>query len=300
MVDFCYSIIRKHWNGKSRLLAYRCIKVFLYLVYPLYIKVAARTGVNTESSVIVSLTSFPPRMDKIHLVIESILRQTTPPQKVILWLAKEQFDGISLPDSLLKLQKYGLEISYCEDLRSHKKYYPAMKAYPDATIITADDDMIYPERWIERLTETANKYPNTVICMQMRRILLSEEGQLLPYEQWPSHVTGIDAPRFDLMPVGCLGVLYPPGVMHEDIFDKDFFMSACRNADDLWLKAMSLMNRTKVMTADPNPISYVDLPSAKVEALNAVNVGMCENDIQFRQILARYPQILDIIKKNGT
>src|SRR5699024_12638905 len=60
-----------------------------------------------------------------------LLRQTYPPDKIILWLAKEQFEGRNtLPNNLLDLEKRGLEIVFCdEDLRSHKKYYYAIKKF---------------------------------------------------------------------------------------------------------------------------------------------------------------------------
>ena len=60
---------------------------------------------------------------------------------VILWLSKEQFpDRSFIPNSLLSLEKRGLIIELCEgDLRSHKKYYYALRQYPNDIIITIDD-----------------------------------------------------------------------------------------------------------------------------------------------------------------
>src|ERR1019366_6133497 len=56
-----------------------------------------------KERIIVSMTSFPTRIDKVWLVIETILRQTIKPDKIILWLSKDQFSSLdSLPQKLLK------------------------------------------------------------------------------------------------------------------------------------------------------------------------------------------------------
>ena len=63
--------------------------------------------VQRERKIIVSLTSFPARFEKLHLVIRSLLVQTMPPDAIILYLDD---DVEELPDSLRKLEKYGLHL----------------------------------------------------------------------------------------------------------------------------------------------------------------------------------------------
>ena len=95
--------------------------------------------------ILVSFTSFPKRINKVWLVVESLLRQSYKPDLVILWLSKEQFESLNvLPARLLNLQKRGLMLKIKEgDMRSHKKYYYALREYPNYVIITVDDDIIY-------------------------------------------------------------------------------------------------------------------------------------------------------------
>ena len=69
-------------------------------------------------------------------------------------------------------------------------------------------------------------------------------------------------------------------------------MTACRNADDLWLKAMSLLQGVAVMPAEQHPYTYVNLLTANRGALNATNVAQNENDVQLKNILARYSDLL--------
>ena len=38
------------------------------------------------------------------------------------------------------------------------------------------------------------------------------------------------------------GVLYPPNILPQEVFNEKVFMKICFNSDDIWLKAMSLLN----------------------------------------------------------
>src|SRR5690606_16598971 len=65
---------------------------------------------NNSNDLIVSLTSFPARIDRLWLVVECILRQSYKPDRIILWLSKEQFTTVNeLPKSLLEQRSRGLE-----------------------------------------------------------------------------------------------------------------------------------------------------------------------------------------------
>ena len=84
------------------------------------------TGITNQKrkvKVIVSLTSFPARIDIVDITIKSLLMQSLKPDEIILWLAKGQFSGEEngLPTKLLKLKKYGLTINWCNDIKSYKK-----------------------------------------------------------------------------------------------------------------------------------------------------------------------------------
>ena len=86
----------------------------------------AEVGINLEprdEMYVLSLTSFPGRIDDVWIAVECLLRQTFKPDKIILWLAIGQFPDKVTPDSLKKLESRGLEVKFCEDdLRAHKKY----------------------------------------------------------------------------------------------------------------------------------------------------------------------------------
>ena len=170
-----------------------------------------------KEKIVVSLTSFPGRIDTLWITIESILRQTVKPDKIILWLAESQFDGLSsLPDSLLLLQKRGLTICFCDDLRSHKKYFYTMQKYPDDLVVLLDDDMIYPLDTIEKLMKLHHKYP-TDICTITGQAIVPEK---LP-SQWRNPMLRERFEHSDKLQIfSGSGSLYPPKAVHKDAFEK--------------------------------------------------------------------------------
>ena len=296
LIDKCYVFLQKRWYQKGQLFYYRIIKLWLNLFYLLYAKFTPRCGLDPKANFVVSLTSFPARIDKVHLVVETLLRQRDPPRIIMLCLAEEQFPGRVIPKRLQRLQQQGLTIRWCnENLRSHKKYYYAMREFLNLTVITADDDMFYPESWTKTLLEAAARNPDTVVCFEAARVLYQANGELLPYNSW-ENVACVERPRMDLIPIGAGGVLYPAGSLDKDVFDKSFFMTACRNADDLWLRTMSLKAEKKVVLATNRKVPFVTLFAAKKEALNVGNVDKGQNDIQLKNIFTRYRKVWDIAK----
>src|SRR5438445_5466095 len=109
---------------------------------------------------IVSLTSYPARYATLPLTLKCLLAQSIKADKTILWIAHE--DMASLPKSITDLQARGLEIRPCKNVRSYKKIIPALAAFPNAFIATADDDVYYSSHWPEKMVSLAGN--NTIVC----------------------------------------------------------------------------------------------------------------------------------------
>lgn len=299
MISFFYNFLEKNKHQKKYFILRKFIKVFFYLSYPLIIKFRKSESNSIKiDDLIVSLTSFPSRINQVNIVIETLLRQTYQPHKIILWLAKEQFDSIdTLPKKLIKLTKNSLfEIKFCDDLRSHKKYYYTMKNYPKYYVITVDDDTLYPENLIEKLVLKSKKYPNTIICNNAHLITFDNNCSMRSYIEWKSGADGFVESSFLLVPIGAGGVLYPPNSLNKEVFNKKNIKSLCPLADDLWLKSMSILNNIKSIKVNPTSITFIDLPTSKLNSLNKLNVGENKNDIQFADIINKYPQIIETLE----
>lgn len=146
--------------------------------------------------VIVSLTSYDLRINEAKYAIYSLLNQSFPPDKLILWLDEDSFPRREkdLPRDLLELRDFGLTIDWCENLRSYKKLIPALEKYPDDIIVTADDDIFYRPDWLKILYDAHLKEPDCVVAHRAHRIRLDAQGNIYPYNLWHFEILSLHAP----------------------------------------------------------------------------------------------------------
>lgn len=248
-------------------------------------RVASLVFFGGGAGIVVSLTTFPGRIDTVWLTIETLLRQSVKPDAIILWLSSEQFKGVSdLPHKLLALVDRGLRIEFREgDLRSHKKYFYARKEFPNATLVLADDDIFYPTTMLKDLVELSRQYEGKVICRFAKKIQWTESGRLSPYIEWRK--VNDSTPREDIFFGSGGGVLIPPGAVHEDLLNEKAFLENCPLADDIWLNAMCrLVSREMVSTI--TPFSLLPVTNGDKTDLSSVNNGQLMNDRQLEQMIA--------------
>jgi hypothetical protein len=203
---------------------------------PLHYRNLTATGsIVSGPGGVVSLTSYGKRVKQVHLTIESIARGTVRPSRIILWLDPEVF--AEPPKPLLRLKRRGLEIRVSmADWGPHKKYFPycAEFADRDLVLVTADDDVIYPDRWLEDLSGAVQRCPDAIWAHRVRRVALSPDGlSLAPYATWEDGRDG--DPSIANTPIGVSGVAYPPSFQRIMREAGTAFMRHCARADDLWL-----------------------------------------------------------------
>lgn len=241
-----------------------------------------------ENKLIVSLTTYGFRINDVYLTIESILNQTVKPNKVILWL-DHSFKNKRLPIVLQKQMERGLEIQFCEDVRSYTKLIPTLEKYPDSIIITIDDDMIYTHDFIEYLVNSYLNNPNKIYFYRGHKIVFDKNKNLMPYKNWVKE--GAQGSSLLNVPTGVCGVLYPPNCFHEDITNRELFMKLCPHADDIWFKAMSYLKNIeceKIETGKAANDKFVYVNTAIETSLSNINNVQGMNDVQIKQVFDFY------------
>ncbi len=238
--------------------------------------------------IIVSLTSYPKRIDIVDKVIKSLWNQEICPDEIILYLSVIEFPQKEkdLPDKLVEmLGKRGFKIKWVEEnLKSHKKYYYVLRDNNcKAIVITVDDDVIYSKTLISDLIYSYNKFP-MAISARRTRIMLREGENLAKYNQWDNFFGElICEPRMDLCAIGAGGVLYPPYSVADRWFDKEKIKSMSENQDDLWLKYNEIVDRIPVVyvrpTKEDQPIENV-----KGTALSTDNMYGIQNDVSIEML----------------
>ena len=235
-----------------------------------------------KQKIIVSLTSYPKRIGTIWITIETLLRQSIKPDEIVLWLAKTQFEGKkSLPESLLKLEKRGLTIRFCDDLRSHKKYFYTMQEYPEDIVVLADDDMIYPYDMVKQLMKMHDEHPYD-ICTMTAQVMVKGK---MPSEWRNPCLQEKYYSSEEIQIFSGSGSIYPPHVIPSAAFDEERIKSVCPYADDLWLTYMALHNGTKITMFHPWRAFPVTIYGTSEGSLYYVNAEAGQNDVQWQNLL---------------
>lgn len=252
-------------------------------------KIKIDKELNQEGKLIVSLTTMPGRIQKVWLVVESILRQTDKPDALILYLAKDEFkDEKVVPKRLLSLRKRGLQIIFVdENLKPHNKYFYAMSSFPKADIVTVDDDKIYPSDMVKVLKDGQKRHPEEICSVLARNITLKGDNLDL-YHTWKV-IREAAPPSHSLLGLGVGGVLYPSGSLHPEVFNKELLKQKSLLTDDLWIKIMALKNNTRIvslghMVREPL-IAITGLASGN---LMSQNVEGGQNDRVFESLIKYY------------
>lgn len=286
MIDLLYKFYSFFCNNNIFLEKLKINSVFRYMIrvcsnilIPIWYKLTEYNSHyridptnKMEGRLIASLTTFPTRIDKIWIVIESILRQTQKPDMLILWLSKEQFSSINeLPVRLKNLQKRGLKIYLCdEDLRSHKKYYYVLRDYPKDHLFTFDDDLIYPTNTISSVMSVAKLHPDCIVGRYSNQISLDDRGNVCFVSGKKRNIAG--CPLWTTFIGSGGGTLYPAGSLPKITQDKETFMSICRTADDVWLNTMCRFSGHKVV-ATMNNCPLLEIIYKYNTTLTSVNYG---------------------------
>jgi hypothetical protein len=260
------------------------------LILPIYFKFFINHDcLNTvvdNRKILVSLTSFPNRINSVWLVIESIFRQTLKPDKLILWLSNEQFKNgeLDLPLNLLKQKSRGLDIFFVDgDLLSHKKYYYSFSNFKDYNIITVDDDIIYADTLIENLYDFSICFPDSICSQYVKKILISD-SKILPYKTWPNVNGLMDFGGIDLFFGTGGGTIFTPKVRNDLFLNKEVFMKLTPYADDVWLNFISKLYNINVIKST-NKFSFLPVFNFNNYSLTNLNNDENLNDSQISDLV---------------
>lgn len=258
-------------------------------MFKLWFKDPEKLNEHTESDldIVVSLTSIPSRLNIVHLTIRSVLNQSSPPKLIVLWLHKSMKSHI--PNSLSKLTGSKFIIKYTDLDCPHCKLVPSLTEYPNETIVTCDDDLLYCGRWLENLFKTHINNLDAIIAYHVREIKYNGNGKPLPYKDWNYDRTAEYCGK-NHVAMGYGGVLYPPNSMPIETTNSDLFMKLCPKADDLWFKAMQALNNIKIVRVSEQ-ISIDPIPGSQAISLKRSNVNEDKNSEQWDKLCKEFPNL---------
>jgi hypothetical protein len=242
--------------------------------------------VDGKNNVVVSLTSYDPRISRVFATIESIAEGTIKPKRLILYL-DNSFKQNKIPETIKRLERRGLEIIFCHDDGPHKKYRPYLLSQNTHTcpLVTADDDVLYPKNWLNDLLY-AHEINSKIIYCHRARIFKQIDLEVAPYRTW-APCKNTEAGR-DVFSLGVSGVIYPASFLNQLIAlsSLNTFCDIAPNADDIWLNMLARFWGYKKQQIRNEPAEFAQIPLSSSSALHHKNVAQGGNDLQMKKMTA--------------
>lgn len=248
------------------------------------------------------MTSFPGAIDYATHAIRSLLRGSVLPDRLVLYLTLADFRTKPLPADLRQLEADNpvFEIrDYGDDIRSYRKLIPALHDFPNAVVVTVDDDVWYHRHMLRDLLRLHTREPHAVLAHRAKRIKLN-----LPYRKWKKYrwyyfILKHIHRDFANLQTGVGGVLYPPGCLEESVINPKLFTKIAPYQDDIWFWAAAALKGYPVIPVPFGHNKPRSLHKPKELSLKTTNFknGVDRNVLALRAILEKFPELVNRLKK---
>lgn len=254
-----------------------------------------------KEQVVVSLTSFPAALPYVATAVKSLLNGSVLPDRIVLYLTASQFPGKKVPEELTRLIEENpiFEIRfYDKDIRSYTKLIPALKDFPEAIIVTVDDDQRYHRDLLKDLLRVHHRFSDAIVAHRVRRISIGSPYVKWRKYKWPNFFLKRYYPRFGNLQTGVGGVLYPPHSLKEEMLEEELFMDLAPTTDDIWFWAAAVANGIKII---PVPFGItaphgIGKPASISLKTGNYASGTDVNLMNFNAIMKKYPEIYAKLK----
>ena len=188
----------------------------------------------------VSLYSHDERLFFVHKTIESILKGTIKPCKIILNIPKGQKGMLS--DETREMVESGIVELYEVplDAKRHSAYLYPLLRYSGYALIVVSDNRVYAPTFVETLYSNYLNNPVNVYAVETKIIALDSDNNPMPYEEWGKHgrlYRDMDGYR-DVLPLMKGGYIIPTsGVVNT--FNKAAVLKYINSADSLFKCSLS-------------------------------------------------------------
>jgi hypothetical protein len=276
-----YLIIKRNWRAWLKM-------VYLKLFEPIYLN-KVKNGPK-QLGILVSFTTIPSRVKSAEYTVRSIISGKILPEAICVYVDDETFKLITTQSIFInKLITIGfLRLTSVKDVGPYTKFVYALKDYPETDIVICDDDVLYPDYWLNELLHTRYNLSkqNTIICHRGHEVTFKENGKINSYSEWPKQVMDIDSEAL-LFPTGTGGVLYPANSMPSIAYNEAIFKKLAPTADDIWFWLSAISNKcTFQLTRKPfNEKKFLEVPHSQTSNLWSLNVHKNANDTQLENSL---------------
>ena len=130
------------------------------------------------------------------------------------------------------------------------------------------------------------KFPEDIIANTTYQIKFDKKNGYLPYNSWKKKAPNSNPKT--LIPVGAWGILYPPNSISKEVHNEYLFLKLTPKADDLWFKAMALLNNTISRQSENLPKEPIPIIGSQKIALKNDNISKNKNDSQWAALSTHF------------
>jgi Glycosyl transferase family 2 len=195
---------------------------------------------SDDRRVIASLSTVPDRIGKLGPTIRSLLKQTRPPDEIVLAIPEfsvRERRPYTVPKYISRLPR--VRVLRCrEDWGPATKFIAAIQdelaAGRESTLImVVDDDRLYPRDALETYLYYSEQLPNAALCFRgaaMPSTLDWDDAKMI-------HARDVREPRPVAVITGCGSYLIQPRFFDESLWDYSEAPSVAFYIDDIWISA---------------------------------------------------------------
>ena len=198
----------------------------------------AGAGRSDDTRVIVSLSTVPDRIKNLRPTIRSLLRQTRPPDEIVLAIPEfsiREQRSYTVPKYISRLPR--LRIVRCsQDWGPATKFIPAVQeelaaGRENTLIMVVDDDRVYPRNSLESYLHYSTQLPDAALCFRgapMPRSMDWRDAKM-------TYANELRQPQRVAVITGCGSYLIQPRFFDGALWD---YSAAPRGAfymDDIWI-----------------------------------------------------------------
>src|SRR5438309_5676549 len=198
----------------------------------------ARGEKSNHRRVIASLTTVPARIDNLGPTVRSLLRQTRPPDEIVLAIpefsVREQRPYV-VPKYLSRLPR--VRVLHCaQDWGPATKFIGAIQdelaaGRENSLIMVVDDDRLYPRDALETYLYYSEQLPNAALCFRgaaMPSTLDWDDAKMI-------RASELREPRPVAVITGCGSYLIQPRFFDESLWDYSAAPQVAFDIDDIWI-----------------------------------------------------------------
>jgi hypothetical protein len=234
---------------------------------------------SNDQRVIASLSTVPDRINNLRPTIQSLLKQTRPPDEIVLAIpefsVREQRSYV-VPKYISRLPR--VRVLHCaEDWGPATKFIGAIRdelaAERDNTLImVVDDDRLYPRDALETYLYYSEQLPNAALCFRgaaMPSTLDWDDAKMI-------YAKDLREPRPVAVITGCGSYLVQPRFFDQSLWDYSGAPPVAFYIDDIWISAWLSRRGVK---------RYVIPASARMRSVSRQRRTVSLNKIPGRQKL---------------